>query len=699
MSNNRDDSDLGPAAGVSEDEFARLIEQSSLGTAGARRLKGRVSDEQVRKVRRRMSEGSEGLLSTQSAKSGAAGYIVVLRGRSSARFKQAEGVSVTFGDAGVTDQVVKARIRTRWVDEGFESAVPRELWIDARLYGDSLDAACSAASGVAHLLTLLATFCANVTGDVPEVHLAYREKPHDSRREFVEVFLPDETSTPREGRSVDVNEYMEVFNAVNSSGQQKRIVRALNQYQIALRYWYLGGEWLALTHLYMAVETLTKVALRHECHKLGIGEAELARRNNIDPDDPERPRWRPALEAWARADLIFEGDAVTYSAARGSSDGVEHGFMEFSEINQYALAATLSTFGYVRRAILRFLELPEESELGQRSPLDVGSLRRMVRGHFVGDADDPAPAGSEYPHLEWNSSLKSFKQVGDKLVFTPREAITVQCAEGMGFQGQAFEVRGRSQTGGLQMEEETAVQSDTDPTPTDRLDKAWDLVRRVQAVVSLPRTGVSAGPERIAFTIFAEHVAIFEGAANLVARRRPVEAIILVEKGIESTCRLQLMSDQDSGMGWMLRAQMDATLGALTMADDAQSAPIATRVEHINATAREHAIEIPQEPWPLSQAPYWADDEDGMRVISEICRADDLATELHTDRSTEGEAVVRTEVDNPELSVSVLGTAMHSLLESREAAFTILSLAKADVSDLIEEIRSLVPEESSSKSA
>jgi hypothetical protein len=639
----------------------------------------------------RMADSSE--MSTHSAESVAAGYIVVLRGRSAARFKQSEGVSVTFGDAGDAEQEVTARIRTRWVNEGFESAVPRELWIDVRLRQDSLDAACSAASGVAHLLTVLTTFCANVTGDVPEVHLAYREKPDGSRREFVEVFLPDETSMPREGRSVDVNEYTELFNAVNSSGQQKRIVRALNQYQIALRYWYLGGEWLALTHLYMAVETLTKVALRHQCHELGIGEEELARRNNIDPDDPERPRWRPALEAWARADLIFKGDSTTYAAARGASDGIEHGFMEFSEINQHALAATLSTFGYVRRAILRFLGLSDESELGRRSPLDVGSLRRMVRGYFVGDADDPAPAGSEYPHLEWNSSLKSFKQAGDKLVFSPREVITVQCAEGMGFQGQAFEVRGRNQAGGLQMEEETTVQSGSDQTPADRLEKAWDLVRRVQAVVRIPRSGVSAGPERIAFTIFAEHVAIFEGATNLVDRRRPVEAIFLVEKGIESTCRLQLMSDPNSGLGWMLRAQTDAAVGALTIADDEQSAPIADRVESIKATARDRAVEIPQGPWPLSQAPYRVDDERGLRVISEICRADDFATELHTDRSTEGEAVVRTEVENPELSVNVLLTAMDSLLHSREAAFTILGLEKSDVSDVVEAIRCLAPGE------
>jgi hypothetical protein len=33
------------------------------------------------------------------------------------------------------------------------------------------------------------------------------------------------------------------------------------QYELALREWYLGGEWLALSHLYIAVETLAPECL------------------------------------------------------------------------------------------------------------------------------------------------------------------------------------------------------------------------------------------------------------------------------------------------------------------------------------------------------------------------------------------------------------------------------------------------------
>jgi len=42
---------------------------------------------------------------------------------------------------------------------------------------------------------------------------------------------------------------------------------------------------------------------------------------------------------------------------------------------------------------------------------------------------------------------------------------------------------------------------------------------------------------------------------------------------------------------------------------------------------------------------------------------------------------------------------MHSLLESRDAAFTILGLAKTDVADLMAEVRSLAPSEPKSQSA
>lgn len=47
------------AAEVDDEEFDRLIEQSSLGTEGARQLRRRVSDAQLRQVRHRLVGGTD----------------------------------------------------------------------------------------------------------------------------------------------------------------------------------------------------------------------------------------------------------------------------------------------------------------------------------------------------------------------------------------------------------------------------------------------------------------------------------------------------------------------------------------------------------------------------------------------------------------------------------------------------------------
>jgi hypothetical protein len=40
-------------------------------------------------------------------------------------------------------------IRTDYLDEGFESLVPRGLWVDVRIDAESIEAACNTATGAA----------------------------------------------------------------------------------------------------------------------------------------------------------------------------------------------------------------------------------------------------------------------------------------------------------------------------------------------------------------------------------------------------------------------------------------------------------------------------------------------------------------------------------------------------------------------
>ena len=84
-----------------------------------------------------------------------------------------------------------------------------------------------------------------------------------------------------------------------------------------MREWYVGGEWLALSHLYMAVETLTKVVVRKTAADRMISEEELAQELDVVTDDPARPRWKQILNERTRESIIFAGDIDTYKTAQG----------------------------------------------------------------------------------------------------------------------------------------------------------------------------------------------------------------------------------------------------------------------------------------------------------------------------------------------------------------------------------------------
>ncbi|MCA1702087.1 MAG: hypothetical protein LC808_01970 [Actinobacteria bacterium] len=241
-------------------------------------------------------------------------YVVVLRARSSARFMPEEGFEVFFGDVPGSAGPVRFRVRTRWVDEGHEAPMPRELWIEGRGPAPSLDHAVAKFGATGHLFRNLLSFTANTSVEVPEVHVAYDATPGATEREFLEVFMPDERGHPREGRIARPNELVAVFQGLQRSEDSSRINRVIQQYALALRYWYFGGEWLALAHLYMAVETLTDAVIRYQCNKDGIDAETLAGRQGIDTANPES--WNHNLKIWSRREIIFEGDNETYRKAQ-----------------------------------------------------------------------------------------------------------------------------------------------------------------------------------------------------------------------------------------------------------------------------------------------------------------------------------------------------------------------------------------------
>lgn len=605
-------------------------------------------------------------------------YVVVLRARSSARFMPEEGFEVSFGDVPGSFGSVRFRVRTRWVDEGHEAPIPRELWIEGRGPAPSLDHAVANFGATGRVFSNLLSFTADTSVEVPEVHVAYDATPGVSEREFLEVFMPDERGHPREGRIARANELAAVFQGLQLSADNSRINRAIQQYALALHYWYFGGEWLALAHLYMAVETLTDAVIRYQCDKDGVDAETLASRQGIDTVNPES--WKRKLQIWSRREIVFDGDNETYRKARYASTGIEHGFLELDEVNRNALFATEATFGYVRKAILRVLEISptEFTELYERVPRDVGSLRKMVRGYFVGDGADPAPPNEEYPRLEWISAVKTMQREGEKFMLSFQEKFKVRCAPTYGFRGLALEVRGRAEPGAnpVQLNEVAVVAEEaTTDTSTDQL---FNLVRHANsfatAVAAPGRSrGISVSLLNV-FGIFSEQIALFEAIDVLIRDNRPVEAVVLLRSLILGACQLESIADHPNREGAAIRVKLDSLSRQVNIykSDPSVVRHAKDQAVRYQGMAEKRSLVIPGIPPDIRKTGFYAQSAESLRFAEEVAVAGDLAASLHMETDDEGNRSLNTRIGDRKLITAVGLDAVDAIIASAVALAKIL---------------------------
>ncbi len=455
-------------------------------------------------------------------------YVVVLRALSSARFLPEEGWELNLDAVpGLGLGAIRVRAFTRWVASG-ESSMPRELVVEVRGRAVSLDEAISKFEVIARPVATMIGFVANVRVGPLEVHLAYECAAGSRERPFLEVFVPDERGAVTEGRIVRQDLLGPACTAfLELPMDSARVGRALRQYELALRQWHLGGEWLALSHLYMAVEALTEAVLRTAIADRGVTEEELARSLGIVTDDPDRRRWRQILREQVREQMIFGADSDTYKTAKSASDGLEHGFLELDEIAAHALKCTDKTFRHVRRTIIELLDLPAAvaGDLMTIKPKDVQSRRKVIRGRLVGTAEDPAAEGELYPHLEWSSNIGSVTREGSTFQFRDNDKFTVRTHPGVSFQFDRMLVYGRLEEGQapVQMtDQDTLIEPTPEPRSAGMLAAVMPLVNAATASAAATR---QAMPGILAFNLFGQGVAFFESAQVLISDRRPAEAL------------------------------------------------------------------------------------------------------------------------------------------------------------------------------
>jgi hypothetical protein len=344
---------------------------------------------------------------------------------------------------------VTIKFRTAFFEEGLESTVPRELWVEAvgdesnSTFSDVISAYTNAAASFIPVIAV----CTNAYVDDVQPKIAFDNAPGKRAHDFFQSFIPaPRGSIPLPGRRVPTESVVAVLQALlvpPSGSKGDRLRRAMGHYALALSHWLRGQETLALAFLFIGMETLVPVALERECARLGVTPEALMNAWAIPPDDPPAVR-RNKLNGAVRQRLLFRGDAELAATAKGASDGFEHGYLDFGEIRDLAASARDETGRLLRQAIFEYADVPpNHTEKLLSPPFDIplhSFITRYIWGTILGEADDLAPEDNAYPSLEWRSKLKTYKRNEDGTVtMTPEETPTVRFAEGLAFRPRRYE--------------------------------------------------------------------------------------------------------------------------------------------------------------------------------------------------------------------------------------------------------------------
>lgn len=481
-------------------------------------------------------------------------FVTVLRAPSAALTLPGEGFELT-----LSDPPSRVRLRSRWRERGLEHPVPMDLWVEVEGEGSSLDEAVRRHAPLARGVASTFAFVANAAVEPLEVELAYDTTVDRAERGFLQVFVREPSTIPSGGRVVPADRLRPCFDAILALGPTPRLQRTLFQYDLALRNWQLGTEYQSLDHLWIAAENIAGLLLDRRISSNDRKEFARALGITVDrkrPGDPN-PRWKQALTSWALLQLAFEGDRGAYDAAREATNGYEHGYVDLNDVQRQAVEATPVVFSHVRRSIADVLSLTGEYRdwLLGRAPVDVASARKIIRGKLLGEVADPtrlSAPGEEYPILRWRTRLSSFARNGDDFNASFIERMTVSVAEGIGFQGQAIEARGRPGSGPQVSVQTVASSTGLDPDNLS-VDEIVAYLQRASRTVTggLDAVGISSPASLALFGLLSHCTAMLESVTLLIRNRRAVEALIVAARIFEQATVLRWLADhQDELDGW-----------------------------------------------------------------------------------------------------------------------------------------------------
>ncbi len=335
---------------------------------------------------------------------------------------------------------VNINYTSRWLKKN-EFEVPGHLWIEIRGQGTQLEEVISIFANAGLTGIPIMALSANAAIGDQDVEVAFENTSGISEREYFQSFIPPESEILHTGRLINVESTHALLNALKTHPESERLLRAINQYLLALSSWKLGHSIINIAHLWMAVEALTKVKLQAELRARKLGSTkELADCLGVDLNK---------LDATIRKDLILKGDGECYKKALDASDGLEHGFKGFKELRELSKEVRHRMASYVRLSIFELANIDDAAKKILLSapfdnPIGNWAIVKYLRGKLIGTGNQLAAPSNAYPFIKWRSEIKSFSiDQNGKFQIQVNESFTNELAEGISFQAESCEVWSR----------------------------------------------------------------------------------------------------------------------------------------------------------------------------------------------------------------------------------------------------------------
>jgi hypothetical protein len=356
-------------------------------------------------------------------------WVVMLHARSTIRLRDDPHVVIN-PDSSSTGPVLGVRIRNTFSKITDDRLLVTGLFVEARGMAAGPDSAVGRLTGWALPLFQVIATAGNGAVDEP-VDMVVHAPPVGKRPgRFLERRSCGAKDPAAVVRSIDAADLLTVLKGLNGHVDEQRLQRAMAHYRQALGELDPFNRVRCAESLFIACENLERAVLRRLYREAGLPDKgaskhKLAVAAGFKPPNGCSRQHLSDFDSYVRAHYIFDDQEKIYRNLLFASNHFEHGSRGFDKIQDAADVSADKAFGFIRRAILREIGVPNDSplvtEVKYQHPLAGWPPALEVSGSYTSGRDGDWPnfyGVSVFPEILDIEDLDDDQKRNVKLTFT-----------------------------------------------------------------------------------------------------------------------------------------------------------------------------------------------------------------------------------------------------------------------------------------